>query len=73
MDSLRLRVENSWGTDKADKGYYSLSTAYFHEFVYLIAVHKDDIPASAGVNVEELLTVSPVVLPYWDPMGALAE
>lgn len=64
----RWRVENSWGTDIADKGYFTMDDPWFDEFVYEIAVPKSMLPA----EYQKALDEDPIMLPAWDPMGALA-
>ena len=62
------RVENSWGEQGGEKGFYTMSDAWFDEHVYEIAVHRRYLS-------EELIAATkqePTVLPPWDPMGALA-
>jgi len=64
----RWRVENSWGSDKADEGFWTMNDNWFGEHVFEIAVRRDALPASQLAAFDE----EPVVLPAWDPMGALA-
>jgi bleomycin hydrolase len=64
----RWRVENSWGSDKADKGFWTMNDNWFGEHVFEIAVRRDALPPSLLSAFDE----EPVVLPAWDPMGALA-
>lgn len=64
----RWRVENSWGDEKADKGFYTMDDAWFDEYVFEVVVRKDALPA----ELAPALTAEPIVLPAWDPMGALA-
>jgi len=64
----RWRVENSWGPDKADKGFWTMNDNWFGEHVFEIAVHPDRLPA----DLQAALDAEPVVLPAWDPTGALA-
>lgn len=66
--SRRWRVENSWGTEKADKGFWTMNDSWFDEHVFEIAVRRDALPA----ELVAALDLPPVVLPAWDPMGALA-
>lgn len=65
---IKWKVENSWGEEKGRKGYYTLSHDYFKEYVYQIVVQKSDIPDKVA-----LLDAEPIVLPPWDPCGALAK
>ncbi|KAG6917714.1 hypothetical protein DXG01_001365 [Tephrocybe rancida] len=66
---LRYKVENSWGEDRGDKGYFVMTDAWFEQFVYQIVAPKAYVP-KALVEVYE--SGEKVVLPAWDPMGALA-
>lgn len=65
----KWRVQNSWGDADGDKGYLTMTDDWFSEFVYEVVVNKK-------VLDEETLNIlkqEPVVLPAWDPMGALAK
>jgi len=64
----RWRVENSWGTDKADKGFWTMNDSWFGEHVFEVAVRRSALPA----DLQAALDQEPIVLPAWDPMGALA-
>ncbi|KAG0043045.1 hypothetical protein BGZ83_011894 [Gryganskiella cystojenkinii] len=65
---VRWRVENSWGDVGGDKGYVTMSDAWFTEFVYQVVLEKEITPQKYLDVLEE-----PVhVLPAFDPMGALA-
>ncbi|GAA1922636.1 C1 family peptidase [Nocardioides lentus] len=64
----RWRVENSWGTDKADKGFWTMTDGWFDEHVFETACHVDALP----VELRDAIAAPPIVLPAWDPMGALA-
>jgi bleomycin hydrolase len=64
----RWRVENSWGTEKADKGFWTMNDSWFAEHVFEIAVPRSALPA----ELMPALDTEPIVLPAWDPMGALA-
>jgi bleomycin hydrolase len=64
----RWRVENSWGTDKADKGFWTMNDSWFGEHVFEVAVRRSALPA----DLQAALAQEPIVLPAWDPMGALA-
>jgi len=64
----KWRVENSWGTELGDEGYMLMTDAWFDQFVYELTVDK----AYVSPRLLEVLDTEPVVLPPWDPMGALA-
>jgi len=64
----KWRVENSGGTEMGDKGFMTMSDGWFSEYLYEVVVHRrylDD-------QVLAVLEQEPIVLPPWDPMGALA-
>jgi len=65
---VRWRVENSWGEDRGEKGYLMMTSDWFKEFVFEIVVDKSLVPA----GVLAVMEMEPVVLPAWDPLGALA-
>jgi bleomycin hydrolase len=64
----RWRVENSWGEDNGQKGFYTMNDSWFDEYTFEIAARKSYLPS----ELQEALALKPIVLPAWDPMGALA-
>lgn len=64
----RWRIENSWGDAVGKKGFFAMNDSWFDDFMYEIAVKKSYLSASELAALE----VPPIVLPPWDPMGALA-
>jgi bleomycin hydrolase len=64
----RWRVENSWGTDRGKDGFYTMNDSWFSQYVFEIAARKSALPA----GLQSALDAEPIVLPAWDPMGALA-
>ncbi len=64
----RWRVENSWGEENGQKGYYTMNDSWFDEYTFEIAARRDLLPA----ELQAALDQEPIVLPAWDPMGALA-
>ena len=64
----KWRVENSWGDEHADKGFYTMNDSWFDEYVFEIAAPKSMLPPELLAALDE----EPTVLPAWDPMGALA-
>lgn len=66
---LRWKIQNSWGPDVGDKGYYMMTDKWFDEFVFQIVTSKtyaskEDYSVLKGGQYN--------VLPFYDPMGALA-
>ena len=66
----RWRVENSWGDDTGDKGFALMTDAWFDEYMYQVVVDKSRF--AADEQLMKCLDMEPIVLPAWDPMGALA-
>uniref|UniRef100_A0A671NTJ1 Bleomycin hydrolase n=1 Tax=Sinocyclocheilus anshuiensis TaxID=1608454 RepID=A0A671NTJ1_9TELE len=64
----KWRVENSWGDDRGNKGYLIMTDEWFSEYVYEVVVDKNFLPP----EVLDVMQQDPIVLPAWDPMGALA-
>ena len=64
----RWRVENSWGSERGNEGFYTMNDSWFDEYVFEIAARKDRLPQ----ELQAALDAEPIVLPAWDPMGALA-
>lgn len=64
----KWKVQNSWGEDVGQKGYFVMTDDWMDAYTYQVVIHKDHLP-------EELLEIyetEPTVLPAWDPMGSLA-
>ena len=64
----RWRVENSHGAEVGDKGFHLMNDSWFDEYVFEIAAPKTCLPPELLKALDE----NPIVLPPWDPMGALA-
>jgi bleomycin hydrolase len=64
----RWRVEDSYGTEPGKKGFHIMTNGWFEEYLYEIATRRDRLPA----QFQDAFSRTPVVLPLWDPMGALA-
>jgi bleomycin hydrolase len=65
---VKWRLENSWGTEHGDKGSMVMTDRWFDEFLYEVTVSKKYL----SPELLAVLDAAPVVLPPWDPMGALA-
>ena len=59
-------VENSWGTDKGNKGHWTLYDRWFDEHVYTVIVHRAHVPK----EILDIFEEAPEVLPAWYP-GAM--
>ena len=64
----RWRVENSWGKEPGDEGYYVMSDEWFSEYTYQVVVHKKYLSEER----QSQLAQPPIPLEPWDPMGSLA-
>ena len=67
-ETRRWRVENSWGSDRGQDGFYTMTDSWFGQYVFEIAARRSVLPA----ELQGALETEPIVLPAWDPMGALA-
>lgn len=64
----KWRVENSWGDENGDKGFYQMTDAWFDEYNYEVVVDRSYVPESALAALGQ----EPIELDPWDPMGSLA-
>ena len=64
----RWRVENSWGGETGQKGYYTMNDSWYDEYMFEIAAPTSYLNEKMVAGLE----TKPVVLPAWDPMGSLA-
>jgi bleomycin hydrolase len=64
----RWRVENSWGDKRGRDGFYTMNDSWFDEYLFEVAVPRDLL----SPELRSALEAEPIVLPPWDPMGALA-
>ena len=64
----RWKIENSWGDEHGDKGYYVCSDSWFDQYVYQAAIEREYLGELAALTAQE-----PIELEPWDPMGTLAD
>lgn len=64
----RWRVENSWGEDPGQKGYFIMSDDWFNEYMYQVVVNKKYLTKEQL----DILNTETIALNPWDPMGSLA-
>jgi len=66
--SLKWRIENSWGDKGGDKGYLLMTDSWFNEYTYEVVIDKKYLPN----NILKIFDRKPIFLNPWDPMGSLA-
>jgi bleomycin hydrolase len=59
----RWRVENSWGGERGDKGFFTMSDDWFDEYVLNVIVPRKYVPQ----DLLAVLKQPPTELPVWDP------
>ncbi len=64
----RWRVENSYGDSVGDKGFFLMNDSWFDEYMFEIAIPRSCL----SDDLISALDTEPIILPPWDPMGALA-
>lgn len=65
----KWKVENSWGTEKVNKGYYVMRDSWFDVYVYQAVVNRKYL----GEEEKKAYGKRVNVLKPWDPMGSLAK
>lgn len=65
---LKWRVENSWGKDIGNEGYFLMDDEWFNQFMYQVVINKKYLPE----KLLKLWEKKPKALKPWDPMGSLA-
>jgi len=61
---VKWLVENSWGDDYGNKGFWTMYDDWFDLNVYSVVAKKEYVPE----EVLKVLEQDPIVLPVWDPM-----
>ena len=69
MDFLQHGLQNIWGEYGQHKGYFVMSDAWFDEYVLQI-VTNESFTSKKLTDIWKSKDYK--VLPYYDPMGALA-
>jgi bleomycin hydrolase len=64
---VKWLVENSWGKDRGDEGYWTMYDTWFDNHVYNIIVKKKYVPE----DILKIYEQPAIVLPPWDPMFSM--
>lgn len=67
-EPTKWRIENSWGVERGNKGYYLMSQTWFLEHTYQAVIHKKHLTEAELKSYHQ----TPIILKPWDPMGSLA-
>lgn len=66
---VRWKIENSWGDATGKKGWFMMTDEWFDEYVFQVVTNKK-YASKKAYNVWKAKQFN--VLPFYDPMGALA-
>ena len=61
---VKWLVENSWGEERGNKGFWTMTDKWFDEFVYGLIVHRKYLPS----DVLKIYEAKPHDLPFHDPV-----
>ena len=61
----RYKVENSWGSDNGENGYYMMDKKWFEDYVYEVIINKKYLTAAELSEYNQ----DPIELPAWDSLA----
>jgi len=65
----RWKIENSWGDESGEKGYFIGGSGWFDRYVYQAVIHKKYLDKEIlDIAAQDIIELNP-----WDPMGSLAD
>lgn len=64
----KWKVENSWGDDVGEKGFFVMSADWFRHYTHQVVVQKKYLSPEQRKALEQ----EPIELKPWDPIGSLA-
>ena len=62
----KWKLENSWGVEKGNKGYLTMTDEWFNEYMFRLVINKKHL----SEETLKLLDQKAELLPPWDPMFA---
>ncbi|HTV40701.1 MAG TPA: C1 family peptidase [Candidatus Sulfotelmatobacter sp.] len=62
---VKWKVENSWGTDKGDDGWFIIDSKWFDRHVFEVIIERKFVPA----DLLALTKQKAILLPPWDPFA----